>query len=211
MKMLEHDTAVGHGLCRVSGAPFDQGWQAAVKESRAIVSNGNFPFEEASGRRATGSENFAPVDAQGVPGLDDLRQRRGAGNPMRELRPIAANLIGKGGVIQLKPAPLVSAALRFDAGLDRDDFQIRVRKICRADPDQAVMRTHERMAAARTRYDAQCLLAPAHALFQRGSQNHQMIESSLHAGIIRQHWYPRDRATSDWRRRVGYQPGSGLF
>jgi hypothetical protein len=81
-------------------------------------------------------------------------------------------------LVQAEPArPLRRRRVR----IDRDDLQVGRRKFGRCDVQQAVVRAHEGVSAARPRGHAEVLFTPAHALLQIGGADHQMVECRRHS------------------------------
>ena len=97
---------------------------------------------------------------------------------------VVTDLLREAGIVHVEPAPLAGCPCRNCTGLDRDDFQVGIGISGRGDPQQPIVRAHERMAAARAGAKSQHALTPALTVFERGRQHHQMIKARVHAAIM---------------------------
>ena len=160
---LQGEPAVGHGGGRMhSPQAIKVGRQPSNRRrpsSRTVISHCSRPRgvmrDAATMRPRSRPRPASAATAAGRSGTCTTQcTRRG---------PLVAHRGAQPGIVEVEPAPApIRRGGRRRVG--RDDLEVGARMVDRRDAQQAVVRAHQRVLAARPRRDAQRGLAPGHAL-----------------------------------------------
>ena len=135
-------------------------------------------------RAAAGLQHGAALDAQRLQGGHGRLDVGHTGDAVNQLRPVLRDARAQGRVIHVKPAPGPRRSCMGCSWVDSNDLEVGARKFGRRQAEDAVVRAHQRVLAARPGRDAQLRLAPRHAFIEAGRHHHQVIDGRVHSVTV---------------------------